>query len=107
MTHLRRAMRQQGQAQPGQNKPLHRGRPPARGTEATAEGGEEVGGRHPSVDVGERGGARTQPSKGGPCGCELQEGTMANALTLGTMPPGLLKVVARAQQEPEGRFHSL
>jgi RNA-directed DNA polymerase len=32
---------------------------------------------------------------------------MANALTLETMSPGLLKVVERAQREPEGRFHAL
>ena len=32
---------------------------------------------------------------------------MANASTLGEMSPQLLKVVERAQQEPEGRFHSL
>ena len=32
---------------------------------------------------------------------------MANASTLGNMSPQLLKVVERAQQEPEGRFHSL
>jgi hypothetical protein len=32
---------------------------------------------------------------------------MANASTLGDMSPGLLKVVKRAQREPEGRFHSL
>jgi len=32
---------------------------------------------------------------------------MANALTLGGMSPGLLKVVDRAKREPEGRFHSL
>ena len=32
---------------------------------------------------------------------------MANALTLGDMSPGLLKVVDRAKREPEGRFHSL
>ena len=32
---------------------------------------------------------------------------MANASTLGTMSPQLLKVVERAQREPEGRFHSL
>ena len=36
-------------------------------TGATAEGNEGVGGPHTSVDVGERGGARTRPSKGGPC----------------------------------------
>jgi RNA-directed DNA polymerase len=32
---------------------------------------------------------------------------MANALTLGDMSPGLVKVVERAQREPEGRFHAL
>ncbi len=32
---------------------------------------------------------------------------MANASTLGMMSPQLLKVVERAKQEPEGRFHSL
>ena len=36
-------------------------------TGATAEGNEGVGGPHTSLDVGERGGARTRPSKGGPC----------------------------------------
>ena len=32
---------------------------------------------------------------------------MASAQTLGKMSPQLLKVVERAKQEPEGRFHSL
>lgn len=32
---------------------------------------------------------------------------MADASTSGSMSPGLLKVVERAQREPEGRFHSL
>jgi RNA-directed DNA polymerase len=32
---------------------------------------------------------------------------MPNASTLADMSPGLLKVVARAQREPEGRFHAL
>ena len=32
---------------------------------------------------------------------------MTNASMLGNMSPELLKVVERAQQEPEGRFHSL
>ncbi len=32
---------------------------------------------------------------------------MANASTLGNMSPELLRVVERAQREPEGRFHSL
>ena len=36
-------------------------------TEAMADGYEGVGGLRTSFDVGERGGARTRPSKGGPC----------------------------------------
>ena len=32
---------------------------------------------------------------------------MPNALTLEDMSPGLVKVVERAQREPEGRFHAL
>src|SRR5438132_10725938 len=32
---------------------------------------------------------------------------MTHALTLGDMSPGLVKVVERAQREPEGRFHAL
>ena len=32
---------------------------------------------------------------------------MADALTLEPMSPQLLRVVERARQEPEGRFHSL
>ena len=32
---------------------------------------------------------------------------MPNALTLADMSPGLLKVVERAQRDPEGRFHAL
>jgi group II intron reverse transcriptase/maturase len=32
---------------------------------------------------------------------------MPNALTLENMSPGLVKVVERAQHEPEGRFHAL
>src|ERR671931_335380 len=32
---------------------------------------------------------------------------MTNALTLGDMSPGLVKVVERAQREPAGRFHAL
>jgi hypothetical protein len=34
------------------------------------------------VDVGERDGSRTRPSKGGPCWCELQEGLMQGHLVL-------------------------
>jgi len=91
VTRLRRAARRQGQAQPVQNKPLHRGRLQARGTKATANGGEEVGGLHTSVDIGERGSARTRSSKGGPCWCELQEGTMSNASTFGKHVPETLE----------------
>ena len=36
-------------------------------TGAAVDGSEGVGGLHTSVDVGERGSARTRPSKGGPC----------------------------------------
>jgi hypothetical protein len=36
-------------------------------TGAVAEGDGGVGGLNTSEDVGERGGARTRPSKGGPC----------------------------------------
>ncbi len=32
---------------------------------------------------------------------------MANASTLENLSPELLRVVERAQREPEGRFHSL
>jgi hypothetical protein len=32
---------------------------------------------------------------------------MADASTSGNMSPELMKVVERAQREPEGRFHSL
>src|SRR5207237_8362963 len=48
-----------------------------------------------SVDGGEQGTPWTQPSKGGQCWCELQKGTMPNALTLADMSPGLRKVVGR------------
>ena len=44
----------------------------ARGTAATAEGDEGVGGLHRSVDVGERCGARTRPSRGDPCGWDYK-----------------------------------
>ena len=36
-------------------------------TVAAVDGNEGVGGPNTSVDVGERGGTRTRPSKGGPC----------------------------------------
>ena len=36
-------------------------------TGAVVEGSRGVGGLHTSIDVGERSGTRTRPSKGGPC----------------------------------------
>lgn len=59
-----------------------------------------VGGLHRSVDVGERGSARTRPSKGGPCGCELLEGTKADALTSETWSPELQEVAERGAHSP-------
>ncbi len=53
MTRLRRAACWQVHVRPAQNKLLHRGKPPTRGTEVAAEGGEEVGGLYTSFDVGE------------------------------------------------------
>ena len=76
-------------------------------TGAAAEGNGGVGGPNRSVDVGERSSARTRPSKGGPCWCDLQEGTMTDASTSEDMSPGLRKVAERARKEPEGVFHSL
>ena len=62
-----------------------------------------VGGLHTSVDVGEQGTTWTQPSTGGLCRCDLQEGTMPNALTLETMSPGLLRVGETRSPEPHRR----
>jgi hypothetical protein len=62
-----------------------------------------VGGLHRSDDVGERGNARTRPSTGGPCRCELQEGSMSNALTLNDMSPALRKVVETRSHESHRR----
>ena len=53
MINLQRAARKQEHVRPAQNKPLHRGKPLTRGTGVAADGGEEVGGLHTSVDVGE------------------------------------------------------
>src|SRR5713101_7191076 len=83
--------------------------------EATGKGnrsggrrGQGVGGLHRSDDVGEQGDPWTRPSKGGPCWCERQKGTMPHALTLEDMSPGLRKVVGResprvtSAEEPDG-----
>ena len=67
VTRLRRTARwrahvSSADVQSAQNKRPYRGRPQARGTRATAEGGKGVGGRHRSEDVGERGG-RPDPAE--------------------------------------------
>jgi hypothetical protein len=49
-----------------QNKRLSRGRPMARGTGATAEGGEGVGGSNMSFDVGELAGNSDPAEQRGP-----------------------------------------
>jgi len=76
-------------------------------TGAAAEGDEGVGGLHRSVDVGERGGVRTRPSKGGRAGVSLRGRNMTDTLMEGSMSTSLLRVAERARREPEGRFHSL
>ena len=60
-----------------------------------ADGGRESEGCIRAVTSGNGMPPRTRPSKGGPCWCELQEGTMPNALTLADMSPGLLEVVEK------------
>ncbi len=68
-------------------RPLRRRRTSARSevgqrqgtTVAEAEGDEGVGGLHTSYDAGERDGARTRPSKGGPCWCDLSKRPMSGA----------------------------
>ena len=62
-----------------------------------------VGGLQRSDDVGERDHAQTRPSKGGPCRCDLHQSTMPNALTLESMSPELVKVVATWSHEPHRR----
>src|SRR5262249_57886524 len=61
-----------------------------------------VGGLPTRVDVGEQGQPWTQPSKGGPCRGDLQEGPKSNALTLSDRAPGLVKVAGRAPTSPLG-----
>jgi hypothetical protein len=89
-------------AQEAQNKRPHRGRPLARGTGAVAEGGRASEGCIRALTSGNGGNARTRPSKGSPCRCDLQKGTMANALTLETMSPELQEVVG-CRHEPHQR----
>jgi hypothetical protein len=79
-----------------------------KGNQSGGRRGQGVGGRQRSDDVGERGNARTRPSKGGPCWCELRKGTMPNAVTLADMSRRLRKVVGResprvtSAEEPDG-----
>ena len=106
VTHLRRTTRcgrTCRRSSWAQNKRPHRGRPLARGTGAVGRRRQGVGGLHRSDDVGERGNARTRPSTGGPCRCELQEGSMSNALTLNDMSPALRKVVETRSHESHRR----
>src|SRR5882672_6994740 len=74
-----------------------------KGNRSRGRRGQGVGGLHTSEDVGEQGDTWTRPSKGGPCRCDLQEGTMPNALTLEIMSPGLLKVGGTRNPEPHRR----
>lgn len=75
VTHLRRAVRTRMRARPADSTQVGPQRRSicaevGRGqgeTGAAAEGSVGVGGPNTSVDVGERGGTRTRPSKGGPC----------------------------------------
>ena len=69
-------------------------------TGAVAEGNGGIGGLHTSDDVGERGSARTRPSKGGPCGWELLEGTKSDVLTSGFLSPELQEVAERGAHTP-------
>src|SRR5512145_367727 len=79
----------------------------ARGTGAVTDGGRKSEGCIRARTLGNDVALGPSRAKACPCRCELQEGTMANALTLENMSPELLKVVDRAKREPEGRFHSL
>src|SRR6185369_9713219 len=75
VTTPRRAARRRMRARPADATPVAPHRRSIRAgvgrrqgeTGAEAEGSGGVGGPNTSCDVGERGGARTRPSKGGPC----------------------------------------
>lgn len=80
----------------------------ARGTtEAPTDEDQGVGGPHTSNDAGERLAPGPDRAKARPRRHELQEGTMTDASTSGTMSPQLLKVAERAKREPGAKFHSL
>ena len=78
-----------------------------KGHRSRGGGGQGVGGRPRSRDVGARGGARPRPSTGGPCGGALQGGPRPHAATWEDMSPGLLPGGERAPRAPAGRFHAL
>jgi len=75
VTTLRRAARQRMRARPADATQVAPHRRSVRAevgrwqgeTGAVVEGSRGVGGLHTSIDVGERSGTRTRPSKGGPC----------------------------------------
>ena len=99
--------RQLAHATPGEEEAQAVKEGPSKGNRS--EGRRNAGSRRATYERRRRGTdcSRTRPSKGGPCRCELQEGTMTDASTSEDMSPRLMKVVERAQREPEGRFHSL
>jgi hypothetical protein len=72
-----------------------------------ADGGRESEGGIGAKTSGNSLASWSRPSKGGPCWCEREEGTMTAAQTSEAMSPGLVKVVERAKQDPESRFPSL
>jgi hypothetical protein len=78
-----------------QKKRPPRGRPPARGTGAVADGGRESEGCRGAMTSGNGVARRTRPSPGGPCWCELLGGPLSNALTLIDRSPGPQEVVGR------------
>src|SRR5919202_4914419 len=84
-----------------------RGRPWARGTGVPADATGESEGCIRATTPGNGAATRTRPSKGSPCGYELQEGNMSQASTWVGMSPQLLKVEERAHNEPDGQFHAL
>lgn len=92
---------------PVQKSVRYRGKAEGKGNRSRGRWEEGVGGLHRSDDVGKRGGARSRPSKGGPCQHERQEGTMADSSRSSPISPKLLAVAERARREPDGKFHSV
>jgi hypothetical protein len=77
------------------------------GPRSRGRGGQGVGGRPRSADVGEQGDTWTRPSPGGPCRWDLQQGPRAQALPWEPRSPGLVTVVetveprATSAEEPD------